>query len=134
MSEFTINAKARADVGKGASRRLRRLDSVVPAIVYGGDKAPQMISIPHKDLVWFLSEESFFTSVLNLDIDGNVESVVLKDLQRHPAKPLLMHADFLRVDANTKITLHVPLHFLNEDSCKKSSVCPKTCPSLSKSI
>ncbi len=89
----------------------------VPAIVYGGDKAPQMISIPHKDLVWFLSEESFFTSVITLDIDGNTESVVIKDLQRHPARLQLLHADFQRVSANTKITLHVPLHFLNEDSC-----------------
>ncbi|MDX1505012.1 MAG: 50S ribosomal protein L25/general stress protein Ctc [Spongiibacter sp.] len=116
-SEFTVTAKARADVGKGASRRLRRLANEVPAIVYGGDKAPQMISIPHKDLVWFMEDESFFSSVLNLDIDGTKESVVIKDLHRHPAKPQLLHADFLRVSADTKITLHVPLHFLNEESC-----------------
>ena len=116
-NDYTVSAKARADVGKGASRRLRRLESEVPAIVYGGDKAPQMISILHKDFLWFLEDEAFFTSVVTLDIDGKQESVVLKDLQRHPAKLKLLHADFLRVDANTMLTLHVPLHFLNEESC-----------------
>ncbi|WP_372864696.1 50S ribosomal protein L25/general stress protein Ctc [Spongiibacter sp.] len=116
-SEYTVNAKARADVGKGASRRLRRLASEVPAIVYGGEKAPQMISIAHKDLVWFLEDEAFFSSVLTMDIDGAKESVVIKDLHRHPAKPQILHADFLRVSADTKITLHVPLHFTNEEAC-----------------
>ncbi|CAA0095714.1 50S ribosomal protein L25/general stress protein Ctc [Zhongshania aliphaticivorans] len=116
-SDYTVSAKARADVGKGASRRLRRLENEVPAIVYGGENAPQMISILHKDLLWFLEDEAFFTSVVTLDIDGKQESVVLKALQRHPAKLKVLHADFLRVDANTKITLHVPLHFLNEESC-----------------
>ncbi len=116
-SEYTVNAKARADVGKGASRRLRRLASEVPAIVYGGEKAPQMISIAHKDLVWFLEDEAFFSSVLTMDIDGAKESVVIKDLHRHPAKPQILHADFLRVNADTKITLHVPLHFTNEEAC-----------------
>ncbi|POP53494.1 50S ribosomal protein L25 [Zhongshania marina] len=116
-SDYTVSAKARTDVGKGASRRLRRLENEVPAIVYGGSNEPQMISILHKDLLWFLEDEAFFTSVVTLDIDGKQESVVLKDLQRHPAKLKILHADFLRVDANTKITLHVPLHFLNEESC-----------------
>ena len=116
-SEYTVNAKARTDVGKGASRRLRRLASEVPAIIYGGDKAPQMISIPHKDLVWFLEDEAFFSSVLTIDVDGNKESVVIKDLHRHPAKAQLLHADFLRVSADTKITLQVPLHFINEEAC-----------------
>lgn len=116
-SEFTVNAKVRADVGKGASRRLRREENLVPAIVYGGDKAPQMISIAHKDLLWFQSEEAFFTSILSLDVEGTTESVVIKDLHRHPAKQEILHADFMRVSADTKITLHVPLHFLNEDSC-----------------
>ena len=116
-SEYTVNAKARADVGKGASRRLRRLAGEVPAIIYGGDKAPQMISIPHKDLVWFLEDEAFFSSVLTMDVDGNKESVVIKDLHRHPAKPQILHADFLRVSADTKITMQVPLHFINEESC-----------------
>ncbi|AKH70798.1 ribosomal protein L25, Ctc-form [Spongiibacter sp. IMCC21906] len=116
-SEYVVNAKGRTDVGKGASRRLRREASEVPAIIYGGEKAPQMISIPHKDLVWFLSEEAFFTSVLTLNVDGTQESVVLKDLHRHPAKLQLLHADFMRVNASTKITMQVPLHYMNEDTC-----------------
>ncbi|QQD17653.1 50S ribosomal protein L25/general stress protein Ctc [Spongiibacter nanhainus] len=116
-SEYTVSAKARTDVGKGASRRLRREAAEVPGIVYGGNKEPQMISIPHKDLTWFLSDEAFFSSVLNLEIDGKGESVVIKDLHRHPAKNQLLHADFMRVSADTKITLHVPLHFLNEEAC-----------------
>jgi large subunit ribosomal protein L25 len=117
MSEYTISANARQDVGKGASRRLRREQGLVPAIVYGANKEPQMISIAHKDLLWFLDDEAFFTSILTLDVDGSKESVVLKDLHRHPAKAVVLHADFLRVSADTKITLHVPLHFLNEESC-----------------
>lgn len=115
--DFTVNAKARTEVGKGASRRLRRLQNEVPAIIYGGSSEPQMISIAHKDFVWFLDDEAFFTSILTLDIEGKTESVVLKDLHRHPSKPLIIHADFLRVSADTKLTMHVPLHFLNEESC-----------------
>ncbi|MBD2858747.1 50S ribosomal protein L25/general stress protein Ctc [Spongiibacter sp. KMU-158] len=117
MSEFTINAQARTDAGKGASRRLRREEGLVPGIIYGGSKEPQNISLAHKDLVWFLDDEAFFTSVLTLNLDGSNESVVLKDLQRHPAKAQILHADFLRVSADTKLTLHVPLHFINEESC-----------------
>ncbi len=117
MSEFTISAQVRTDAGKGASRRLRREQGLVPGIVYGGDKTPQSISLAHKDLMWFLNDEAFFTSVLTLDVDGSKESVVLKDLQRHPAKAQVLHADFLRVSADTKLTLHVPLHFINEESC-----------------
>jgi large subunit ribosomal protein L25 len=116
-SDYTVSATARADVGKGASRRLRRLDAQIPAIVYGGKKAPQMLNLIHKDLIRQLNDEAFFTSILTLDIDGQKESVVLKDLQRHPAKLRVLHADFLRVSADTMITLHVPLHFLNEDIC-----------------
>ncbi len=119
MSEYTVNAKLRQDSGKGASRRLRRLASEVPAIVYGGKKEPLNISVPHKDLVKDLEDESFYTSLITLEIEGSgSEQVVLKDLQRHPSKPLLMHADFMRVDASTKITMRVPLHFINEDKCQ----------------
>ncbi len=118
MSEYTVNAKLRQDAGKGASRRLRRLANEVPAIVYGGKKEPMAIMIPHKDLVKDLEDEAFYTSLITLEIEGSgSEQVVLKDLQRHPAKPLLMHADFLRVDASTKITMRVPLHFINETTC-----------------
>ncbi len=116
-SDYTVSATVRADVGKGASRRLRRLEGEIPAIVYGGEKAPQMLNLIHKDLIRMLNDEAFYTSILTLDVDGQKESVVLKDLQRHPAKLRVLHADFLRVNADTPITLHVPLHFINEESC-----------------
>jgi large subunit ribosomal protein L25 len=117
-TDFKLNAKARTDVGKGASRRLRRLAGQLPAIVYGGDKAPFMINVPHKDLTKALEDERFYSHIISLDIEGvGSESVVLKALQRHPAKPQLLHADFLRVDATHSITMRVPLHFTNAEKC-----------------
>lgn len=117
-SNYKLSAKARTDVGKGASRRLRRLAGEIPAIVYGGDKAPQMLNVSHKDLSKALEDEGFYSHVISLDIEGvGTESVVLKALQRHPSKVQLLHADFLRVDASHTITMRVPLHFINEDKC-----------------
>ncbi len=116
MSEaYVLNAEVREDAGKGASRRLRRLESKVPGIVYGGDKAPLNISIPHKDLIKQLENEAFYSHIVTLNISGNNENVILKDLQRHPAKPLIMHADFLRVSKTHKLHTKVPLHFINDD-------------------
>ena len=118
MSEYTLNAKVRQDAGKGASRRLRRLANEVPAIVYGGKKDPLNISVLQKELVKDLEDEAFYTSLITLEIEGaGTEQVVLKDLQRHPSKAQLTHADFMRVDATTKITMRVPLHFINEEKC-----------------
>lgn len=116
-TNFTLNAKVRTDAGKGASRRLRRLASELPAIIYGGDKAPQNISVPQKDLLKALEDEAFYSHVIALNVDGAVESVILRDLHRHPAKPVLLHADFQRVDATHEITMRVPLHFTNQDKC-----------------
>jgi large subunit ribosomal protein L25 len=105
-------------MGKGASRRLRRETGKIPAIVFGGaDKTPQSLSLVHKDLYKSLEDERFFSSVLTLNIDGNEEKVILKDLQRHPAKPLVLHADFLRVSDDSKIKITIPLHFINENKC-----------------
>jgi len=115
--DFSLNAKVRDDQGKGASRRLRRNANMVPAIVYGAEKAPQNIAVPHKDLVKALENEAFYTHIIKLNIDGKIEDVLLKDLQRHPAKPVLTHADFLRVDKTKKVTLRIPLHFINEAIC-----------------
>jgi len=115
---FELHAEVRTDLGKGASRRLRRLDSLVPAIIYGEGKDPVNISIPHKDLAKALSNEAFFSHIITLVVGKKSEQVVIKDLQRHPAKPRLMHADFQRVSANHPITVHVPLHFINEEKCK----------------
>ena len=117
-SEFELNATVRTDLGKGASRRLRRLADLVPAIVYGEGKSPVNINIPHKDLQKAISNEAFFSHIITLVIEKKKEQVLIKALQRHPAKPRLMHADFQRVSADHAITVAVPLHFINEDKCK----------------
>jgi len=117
MVDFTLNAKARNDLGKGASRRLRRNADLVPAIVYGGDKAPQSVALEARELKKALENEAFYAHVISLNVDGEKQDVLLKALQRHPAKSHVMHADFLRVVAGHKVTVQVPLHFINEDVC-----------------
>jgi large subunit ribosomal protein L25 len=116
-TNFTLAAKARTDAGKGASRRLRRLAGELPGIVYGGTKAPQNISLSHKELSKALEDEAFYSHIITLSVDGTAEKVVLKDLQRHPAKATLLHADFQRVDETHTITMRVPLHFINQEKC-----------------
>ncbi|WP_019603932.1 50S ribosomal protein L25/general stress protein Ctc [Teredinibacter turnerae] len=115
--DFTLNAKTRDDQGKGASRRLRH-DNLVPAIVYGGEKDPQNIAIAHNEFIKHLENEAFYSHIVTLVLDGEKQDVILKDLQRHPAKAQLLHADFLRVSRTQKLTTRVPLHFINEESCK----------------
>ena len=115
-AEFTLNAEARSDLGKGASRRLRRLASQVPAVIYGGEKAPQSISLLAKEIAKLLENDSAYSHVIALTVDGAVETVVIKALQRHPAKGHVLHADFVSVVAGQKLTAHVPLHFLNQES------------------
>ncbi|MGD8912229.1 MAG: 50S ribosomal protein L25/general stress protein Ctc [Candidatus Thiodiazotropha sp.] len=115
-ANFEINAQSRGDAGKGASRRLRR-SGQVPGIVYGAHKEPTMISVPHNELVHSLESEGFYANLLDLKLDGKTEKVVLKDLQRHPAKPFILHVDFQRIQADEKIRLHVPIHFINESAC-----------------
>lgn len=118
MSQYTFNAVARDDLGKGASRRLRRAKQYIPAIVYGGDKEPQPISLEQREFYRILDlDDSVYTSVLNLSIDGKAQQVIIKDMQRHPFKPLINHIDFQRVDSKHKVTLFVPLHFINEETC-----------------
>lgn len=114
---FTLDAEVRETAGKGASRRLRRNADLVPAIVYGGEKAPQNISIAHKELIKHLENEAFYSHIITLNVGGESESVIIKDLQRHPAKPKVLHADFMRVSKTKKIVVNVPLHFINEDKC-----------------
>lgn len=116
MTKITLNAEARSDLGKGASRRLRRNASLVPAVVYGGDKAPQSISLVAKELAKALENEATFSSVISLTIDGKAEDVIIKALQRHPAKSFVLHADFIRVVAGQKMTAQVPLHFMNQET------------------
>lgn len=115
---FALEAKKRTLEGKGASRRLRRLEGAMPAIVYGASKEPVSISLMTKDFIRQLQNEAFFAHIIDLSIDGTNEKVVLKDLQRHPVSNWPIHADFLRVDTTHKITMKVPLHFINEDICE----------------
>ena len=115
--DFILDAQTREDAGKGASRRLRRR-ALVPAIVYGGNKDPQNIAIESKELIKHLEHEAFYSHIISLNIAGKNEDVILKDLQRHPAKAIILHADFLRVSKNQKFTTNVPLHFINEDTAK----------------
>lgn len=115
-AEFALNAEVRSDLGKGASRRLRRNVAMVPAVIYGGEKAPQSISLLAKELAKLLENEAAYSHVLTLNVAGSNESVLIKALQRHPAKGFVLHADFVRVIAGQKLTAHVPLHFLNQET------------------
>jgi len=100
---------------KGASRRLRH-SGVIPAIVYGGSAEPVAISLDH-NAIWLAQQnEWFYSSILDLNLDGKITKVLLRDMQRHPHKQLIMHLDFLRVDENQSLTASVPLHFINEDT------------------
>ncbi len=96
MTEFTFKADAKADTGTGASRRLRKAGKV-PAIIYGKDQAPVTISLEHDKLLHATENKTFFTADLTIDVDGKSESVKIKALQRHPFKPKLLHADFVRI-------------------------------------
>ncbi|MCB1667290.1 MAG: 50S ribosomal protein L25/general stress protein Ctc [Porticoccaceae bacterium] len=116
-TDYALNAKARDNVGKGASRRLRRLAAEVPAIIYGGKKDPQNITLTQNEFAHALENEGFYSQIITLNVDGKKEDVILKDLQRHPAKPVILHADFLRISKDQKLHTNVPLHFINEDIC-----------------
>lgn len=109
-----INAQVRADVGKGASRRLRHA-GLVPGIIYGAEKEPELIAVNHNVLLHQLDDEAFYSSILTVNVGGEEQQVVLKDMQRHPAKPFVMHLDLLRISKKTAIKMQVPLHFINEE-------------------
>ena len=115
-ASFNIEAELRTDLGKGASRRLRH-EEKFPAVVYGAGKDPVSLMLDHKKFLHNLENEAFYSHILTLSIAGKDEQVILKDLQRHPAKIAIMHADFLRVSATEKLHLRVPLHFINEEEC-----------------
>lgn len=112
--QFEINAKKRIQQGSGASRRLRRA-SKVPGIVYGGAAEPVPVEIDHNEILLALRKESFQSSIISLKLDGTVQNVLLRDVQMHPYKSLVLHVDFQRVDAARVIHQKVPLHFINAD-------------------
>ena len=113
---ITLNAEPRSDSGKGASRRLRN-QGLVPAILYGGKFDPVKISIAHNEFIHELEKETIYTQVVDLKMDGKVQEVILRDLQRHPYKNKILHADFFRIDKNTPIKVVVPVHVNNAEDC-----------------
>lgn len=113
-NQFEIEATIRHDIGKGASRRLRRSEKV-PGVVYGGGKEPVSLSLLHKDIAKSLKNEAFYSHILTLRTTGDSERVVLKAVQRHPFKPQILHVDFQRVRADEKLHMHIPLHFVGGD-------------------
>jgi large subunit ribosomal protein L25 len=118
MSEaFIVVAEARADAGKGASRRLRRLEGKLPAVIYGANKPAQSLTLIRKDFEHMLENEACFSSILEVQVGGESENAIIKDIQRHPAKGFPMHADFLRIRMDQAIKVNVPLHFVNEEEC-----------------
>ena len=111
-----LNAELRSDSGKGASRRLRR-EGLVPAIVYGGDRDPAQISIKHNEFIHELENETIYTQVIELRVGDKRQEVILRDLQRHPYKNKVLHADFYRIDQNKPIHITVPVHVANAETC-----------------
>ena len=112
--KFDLIADFREDIGKGASRRLRR-QGMVPAVIYGAGRPPRSISFDHNKVIKQLENESFYSSVLTIKVGEKSQAVILKDLQRHPAKRQIMHMDFQRIVEDQVIRMTVPIHFLNEE-------------------
>jgi len=113
--DFDLIAEFRDDIGKGASRRLRR-EGKVPAILYGGGRPPRNLAFDHNRVIQQLENESFYSSVLSVKVGDKEQAVILKDLQRHPAKRQIMHMDLQRILEDEEIRMNVPIHFLNEES------------------
>ena len=111
---FVVEAEPRVAQGTGASRRLRRTGKI-PAIIYGGNDGPQNITISHNELLKQLKVEAFYAHILTIELEGKKVQAVLKDLQRHPVRDEVYHADFQRVVADQMLRKSVPLHFIGED-------------------
>ncbi len=118
MSEelFVINAELRDESGKGASRRLRH-GGKVPAILYGDGKKPQSLTLDHNEIIQHLEHEAFYSHILTLVANGKKQRAIVRDIQRHAYKPKIMHMDFQRINSRSKLTISVPLHFINEEEC-----------------
>ncbi len=115
--QIEINAELRTDVGKGASRRLRRLADKVPGIIYGGKDNAVPLTMNANELTNVMKDEAFFSQILNVVVEGKGEQAVVRDLQRHPATEKVLHVDFLRISADKAIQVQVPLRFIGEDEC-----------------
>ena len=118
MSEkISLTAELREDVGKGASRRLRRLGNKVPAIIYGADADPQNLTLGANELAKAMQLEAFYSQIMDVSVAGDVQQAVVRDLQRNPANGKVLHIDFQRISADKEMHVEVPLHFINEDQC-----------------
>jgi large subunit ribosomal protein L25 len=114
---FELAVEPRAGVGRAKSRKLRKAGKV-PAIMYGGGEAPEQLMLDHNTLIHQMEREAFYTSILTLKGGAKTQQVIIKGVQRHPARPVVMHVDFQRIREDEEITLDVPMHFLNEASAK----------------
>ena len=112
--KIEFNATKRDGQGTGASRRLRHTGNI-PGILYGNTAAPQSISMNHNDMFQLLRKEAFHASVLTINVDGAKELCLLRDVQRHPYRPVVLHLDFQRVDPTHVLHKKIPLHFINGD-------------------
>ena len=115
--EFDLIAELREDRGKGASRRLRH-EGKVPAIIYGAGRPPRALTFDHNKVIRQLENESFYSSILNIQVDEKSQAAIVKDIQRHPSKPRIMHIDFQRIVADEKIRMNVPIHYVNAEIAK----------------
>lgn len=113
-NKFELVAEVRHDVGKGASRRLRH-ENKVPAIIYGAGQPPVSLTLNHDHVITSLGSEAFYSHILTIKTGSNSEKVILKDVQRNPARPRVLHIDFLRVRADQELHMHIPLHFIGEE-------------------
>jgi len=111
---YKLDAEMRDDLGKGASRRLRR-ENKIPAVLYGAGRPAWSLTLPENQLMRNLQDEAFYAAIIDLSLDGKTQKVFLRDLQRHPAKPFVLHVDLQRVRDDVEMTVVLPLHYLNED-------------------
>ncbi|HAI70312.1 MAG TPA: 50S ribosomal protein L25 [Gammaproteobacteria bacterium] len=116
MQTFELDTQLRTERGKAENRRLRRA-GYVPAVMYGAGKEPIALSLSHNELLKRLENKSFFSRILTVNINNQTEKAVLKDLQRHPYRPLILHMDLQRISETEKLQMLMPLHFINEDKC-----------------
>ena len=123
-NQFQLNAVNRSaeQQGKGASRRLRK-QNLVPAIIYGGNEEPTAIAVKYNELIKALENEAFFSHILTINVDGDEHQAVIKDLQRHPAKGVPLHADFMRIVKGQKIHMNVPVHFEGKEDAPGTKEC-----------
>ncbi|MEM7079692.1 MAG: 50S ribosomal protein L25/general stress protein Ctc [Pseudomonadota bacterium] len=115
--KISLTAQLRQDVGKGASRRLRRNGEQVPAIVYGAGDAPQNLTLAVNELSKAMQVEAFYSQILDVVVEGSAQQAVVRDLQRDPASGRVLHIDFLRISPDQELRVSVPMHFINEDKC-----------------